>query len=336
MVRRGYRLSALLVLILTLAVQAQGNRYALLIGGLGGSPDYTDQFVTHLFETQKALVDRFGFDAQRITILGEPAIQDRSFVDEVSNEDNIRSAFARLAQRMQAQDQVMIVLFGHGSYNNEQAYLNIPRRDLSDQDYADLVDTLPAQRIIFINTASASGPFIESLSGRGRIIITATRRGSQRNETQFPQYLVEALQSGAADLDKDGNLSVRELFVYASQQTERFYEDGGHLATEHALMEDSGDGAGHRVEELEAAGEGNLASITLLGRSMAQWANVSPEEQEAVSQILGQRTQFEQQIAELKSRKSSMNEVDYYAELEVLFVRLARLNETLDAQRDNP
>ncbi|ARA93641.1 hypothetical protein AWN76_011030 [Rhodothermaceae bacterium RA] len=309
----------------------EARRYALLIGGLGGQPAYTEAFRTYLFETRRALIERFGLPESHVTVLAEPRLQDEPFVEDVSSAEVIRARFEALAARVTPADEVFVWLFGHGSADAGGARLNIPRRDLADADYAALVEALPAERIVFINTAPASAPFIEHLSAPGRIVITATRTPSQRNETRFPQYLVEALTTPAADLDRDGALSVREAFVYAAEATDRSFREANTLPTEDALLDDDGDGVGHRVGELAESPDGHLAAVTYFGRREPALAAGGPAGEETAA-LLQERDALERAIADLKSRKARLDEDDYYAQLEALFVRLARLNERLDPQ----
>jgi len=309
---------------------AAQERYAVLIGGLGGSAEYTEQFQHYLFETHKALVDGFGIPGANVTVLAEAALQDQAFFTDEATAENIRAHFGTLASQVTDGDHVFVVLFGHGSYDGEHAQLNIPRRDLNDADYAVLLNELPAGRVVFINTASASAPFIDALSAPDRVVITATRAGTQRNETVFPRFFVEALTNPAADLDKNGDLTVHEVFRYATEKAAQSFEETNHLATEHALLDDTGDGQGHRLEDLEAAGEGNLAAVTYLKRRTALLASVSGADREAVATMLREREMIERDIADLKSRKGTLEEDRYYASLETLFVRLARLNDRIE------
>jgi len=301
----------------------------VVIGGLGGSPEHTERFRAYLFETHRAFVQDFGFPVANVAVLAEPQLEGQPFVTGVSTAENIRRHFAHLAARVTPDDHVYVFLFGHGSTDGERAQLNIPQRDLSDTDYADLLGTLRAGRIVFVNTASASGPFVEALSAPERIVITATRSGAERIETVFPKYLVEAFTAPAADLDRNGDLSVRELFVYASQQTAHAFEAAGHLATEHALLEDTGDLKGYGAGELDREAEGNLAGITFLRRQAPALA-AGGVVNEAVRAQLREKEELERAIAELKARKAGLDEEAYYAQLETLFVRLARLNERLE------
>lgn len=313
----------------TLAQENAARSYAVLIGGLGGSDAYTTTFLKYLFDTRKALVERFGFDESDVFVLCETPDKLSGVSGEVSTAENISARFADLADRVTASDHIYVFLFGHGSYDGQHAQLNIPRRDLNDADYAALLEGLQADRLIFINTTSASGPFVQALSAPDRIIITATRTGTERNETVFPRFLVEALQNPVADLDKDSRISVRELFTYATENTARFFETENNLATEHAMLEDTGDGQGYRLEELDQAGEGALASVTFLRRSPSP-ALAGESGPAATGPQLQEKESLERAIAELISRKSRLNEEQYYDELETLFVRLARLNNEIE------
>ena len=318
-------------LLLPLSAAAQ-DRYAVLVGGLGGSAEHTEKFRQYLFETRQAFVDGFGVPAANVTVLAEPAIAEESFVADVSTASTIRAHFGRLAQRMRKDDQLFVILYGHGSFDGTNARLNIPRRDLNDVEYAELVDAIPAARIVFVNTAAASAPFVEALSAPDRIVIAATKSGTQRNETSFPQFFVEALTSADADLDKNGDLSVLEAFRYAAEQTARYYAETQHLATEHPQLDDSGDAEGTRAERLDGSPDGNLAAVTYLRRRGASLAAVSGADRAEAARLLQQRDALERDIAALKSRKINFAEDDYYARLEMLFLRLARLNDRLEGR----
>lgn len=308
---------------------AQGDgpgRHALIISGLGGSPEYTQKFQNYVFETRKALLERFGFEAANIHVLGEAGIQDEPYVDDLSNAENIRAAFAALQQAAGASDHVFIILFGHGGYANGEARLNIPRRDLSQHDFASLVDGLAAGRVVFINTSSASAPFVEALSGPERIVITATRTGTQTNETSFPRFMIEALTESVADRDKDGRTSVAELYTYASEKTDQWFEDNGNIPTENALLDDNGDQEGSRLEELENGADGHLAGITYFSPAGGAALAATGGDQNLDAGWLQERENIEVGIATIKSKKAQMDVDAYYAELEVLFVKLARGN----------
>jgi len=322
--RRVYILALAVACCLSCEALAQpGERYVLLLGGLGGEKVYTDRFAAYLSETRSLLEDRYGIE--HTTVLAEANHVGRPFVDDVATADNIRAFFRRLSAQVTRDDHVYIILFGHGSYDGARAQLNIPRQDLDDSDFAELLDDLNAGRIVFVNTASASGPFARTLSGSDRIVISATATGTERDETVFPRHFIEALRSPDADLDKSGGVSVLELFRFAAAGAARSFQETGHLATEHAVLDDNADGEPSRLDGLEAAGDGHLASVTYL-RPPEMLANVD-------GTLLRERDALQRAIAELKSRKQEMSEDVYFAELEELLVSLARLNERIEEAR---
>lgn len=318
-------LSALLVLCLAPGIAQAQQRHAILIGGLGGTPEQTDRLRQYLYDARQAFVGPLGFDEERVTVLAETALAEEDFVNEVSTSENIGGHFEELADDVTAEDLVFVLLFGHGTYDGRAARFNIPRRDLEASRYAGLLNRLRAERTVFINTASASGPFVGELSAPDRIVITATRTGTQHNQTVFPDFLVEALSDPAADLDKDGGLSVREAFQFAAERTAASFAASGHLATEHSLLEDTGDGTGYRLEELNDAGEGYLAQVTYFRSAddLELPAGAGP--------LASDKRELEQEIALLKSRKQDLAEERYWTELERLFVALARLNEQIES-----
>jgi hypothetical protein len=104
--------------------------------------------------------------------------------------------------------------------------------------------------------------------------------------------------------------------------TAEFYTRAGRLATEHALLEDNGDGVGReRVE----AGEGLLARATYLDSLSLEQA----AESVAVTKLQRERTRLEGEIEMLIARKASMPEAEYESTLERLFIELAKVNRSI-------
>src|SRR5690606_14203590 len=78
-----------------------------------------------------------------------------------------------------ADDQVLLVFFGHGSGDGGATRINLPGPDLAASELAAMLTSFPTQRVIIVNAASASGGFVEPLAGANRVIITATRSAGQ-------------------------------------------------------------------------------------------------------------------------------------------------------------
>ena len=304
------------------ALQSPANvdrsKYAVIISGASGEPAYAKQFEAWTSSLRSALLGRFGFAEDRLRVLTE---KPSGTAETPATADEVKRVFTSLRTEVNADSVVFIFLIGHGSFDKE-AKFNLVGRDLSAAEYNALLAALPAQRIVIFNMASASGEFIKPLAAKGRVIVTATRSGQETNATRFMEYFLAALKATDADADQDGHISVLEAFNYANRLTAEFYTRAGRLATEHALLDDNGDGVGHQKME---GGDGLLARATYIDSlSVAQAAaNV------ATAKLLKDRTRLESEIAQLIGRKSSMPEAQYEAELEKLFIELAKVNRAI-------
>jgi hypothetical protein len=242
--------------------------------------------------------------------------------------DNVRQTLASLRNSAKPDSQIFIFFIGHGSFDGKIAKFNLIGPDLSANDYAQLINNLPAREIIVLNMASASGEFIKPLSGRNRIIVTATRSGMEQNATQFAQYFIAALGNPEADSDKNGRVSVLEAFNYASKLTAESYEQNGKLATEHALLDDNGDGAGHQKAE---AGDGVLAKTTYFDSLPQQQAGGDTE----LAKLFAEQMRVEGEVEQLKARKDQMKAEEYETALEKMLIDLARLSRSIKAKQKN-
>ena len=77
-------------------------------------------------------------------------------------------------------------------------------------------------------------------------IIAATKTDGEKNQTRFGEYFTAAfaLADADADTDKDGRVSALEAFLWARARTADSYKRDGQLLTEHAVLDDNGDGKG--------------------------------------------------------------------------------------------
>jgi hypothetical protein len=223
-----------------------------------------------------------------------------------------------MAANAKPEDTVAVVLFGYGTYANKVAKFNLPGPDMTPQDFEPLLARIKSKRVVFVDTASASAPFLETLSGPGRVIITATRTGGEMFATLFGGPFVEAFSSEAADADHDGKVTFLEAFDYAKKAVETSFTREGLMQTEHALLDDAGDHQGSMTPSRDGK-EGQSAAVLSLG-SMHQQALPSDEKLRA---LYVERQQIERRIEELKLLKSGMDPDKYTAELEKLATDLA-------------
>ena len=322
-IRPAAAVGALLFLLSAAPARAQ-QTHLLLVVGLGGDPMYTEQFHGWATSLIDSAMENYGVPAGNITYLGEKVDIDPERIDERSTRENLDAAVAAIAERAGPTDHVAIVLFGHGTFTDGPKF-NLPGRDPSAEDFAPMLDRLGRRRVTFVNTASSSGPFVETLSGEGRVVMTATRNGRERNATRFGGYFVEAFGEGGdeADQDRDSRVSMLEAFTYARLKVLAEYETEGILRTEHALLDDNGDGEGtEEPDPLE--GDGMLARTAFLTAGEVLAAERMPfADDPELAPLYAERTQLEQRIDELRILRSAADQAAYEAELERLLVELA-------------
>jgi hypothetical protein len=296
----------------SVAQKTDPNKFAVIINGPGGEPAYSKQFTDWTTELSSVLSKRYGFEPKQIKVLS----------DKTATAEEVRRMFASLKVELDINNVVYVFLIGHGSFDGKEAKFNLVGPDLSASDYNQLLSSLPTRRIVVFNMSSASGEFVKTLSAKGRIIVTATRNGQETNATRFAGFFINALNATDGDTDQDGHTSILEAFVYATRLTEDFYKRAGRLATEHALIDDNGDGVGREKAE---AGEGLLARATYLDSLSVDEAAATA----ATGRLLKERTRLEGEIEQLIARKANMPEAEYEAALERLFIELAKVNRSI-------
>ena len=299
---------------------SSGTQYVMVIAGLGGEKKYVDQNLAWARGFYDVLKSGYSFPEDRLILLvedpaavgGAPAV--KSTIEE------IQGALAAMARLVGPGDDLFILLIGHGSATSAGSRLNIPGPDLTAKALRDALGEIRGRYTVVVNGASSSAPFIDALSGPGRVIVTATKSGAERLSTVFPEHLLAALEEKAGDLDKDGRVSVLESFVYARNKTAEWYEGQGLLATEHALLDDNGDGRGTR-EPGPGGSDGMLAGRVYFGRVPAAALETgSPEERS----LRARMEELRWLIDELKTRKNQLEQGEYAARMEELLIELAR------------
>ena len=227
-------------------------------------------------------------------------------------------AFGALAAQAGADDTVMIVLIGFGTFDGKLAKFNLPGPDMTPEDFAPLLDRLRAKRVIFVDTTSASAPFVAALSKPGRVVIAATRNGAEQYATLFGGPFIESFSAEAADTDHDGKVTMLEAFDYARKQVAASFEREGLMQTEHAILDDNGDHEGS-MEPAAQGKDGAVAAMLSLGSLHAVALPADPK----LRTLYLERQELERRIESLKLMKAGMAPDKYAAELEKLATDLA-------------
>ncbi len=316
------RLSLLLlaVALSVTPVRADGEKdraSVLIVVGAGGEAVYADAFARWAGLWQKAC-DAGG--AKSITFG-----LDQKAKDAQSDHDRLKSTLD--AEPKEGANELWIVLLGHGTADAKDAKFNLRDDDLAVSELAAWLK--PFRRTVVVVCAfSASGAWLKPLAAPDRVIVTATKNGSENNYARFGGYLSQAIGDASADIDKDGETSLLEAWLTAARKTADFYKDEGRIATEHSLLDDNGDGLGtppdwfSGVRVMKKARNGSAPD----GLRAAQIHLVHIAAERALTaEQRAERNTLERELAALRERKSAMKEDDYFRELEALMLKLARI-----------
>ncbi len=263
---------------------------------------------------------KFGIADSLVTYLAEQTAPDPRAINGRSTREGISQAIDRIAARASAGDAVFILLIGHGSSDGEQSRFNVPGVDMADTDFKTQLNKLSGQVVAFVNAASASGDFVKSLSGKNRVIVSATKSGFERNETLFAGHFVSAYVRDGADADKDGRVSLLEAFAYAKREVQREYEGTNRLQTEHAMLDDDGDGAG-RGDPGARGPDGTVANRFFLQPTVGLSAAAASDPR--VAEMLATQSRLTAQLDTLRLAKGVMPEADYDKRLEDLLTKIS-------------
>lgn len=303
----------LVLAALTSSLAAQ-ERYALIVTGAAGGAEYAVQYRQLSDTFARTLVEQLGFDPARID-----ALWDSEAPESSATAANVRSRLTSLRRSLGRDDLLIVLLIGHGTFDGVDAKFNLVGPDLESAEWASLFQGLRG-RLVAINAAPASFPFLERLAGPRRVVISATDSAAQRFDTVFPEHFIAAFTDASADIDKNGRTSVWEAFVSAAAGVRKHYQQRGQLATERPLLDDNGDGVGR--DALAPGEDGSLASRTYLDAANAE---ARPTD-EVLLRLLQRRSALEAEADELKVKKTFMQPLEYAAEFEKLMIELATIS----------
>ena len=299
--------------LLLSAAYARAATFYVTVAGLGGEPDYDQRFTAIANDLDKTFKTASG--AHVYTLIGKDATKAR-----------LTQVMSGIAHDAKPDDDLIVTLIGHGSFDGDEYKFNLPGPDVSAAELAAMCDRVSAKRQLIVNTTSASGGSITALEKPGRAVVAATKGGTEKNATVFARYWAEALQDPSTDIDKSGSVSALETFRYADRKTADFYVSQKRLATEHAVFQDTGRGDGVRLTTMEGRDGALLSSISVIRIGAAQAAMNDPAKRD----LIVQKETIEQKIDALKYQKAAMEPEEYKQQLTVLLVQLAKLQGELD------
>jgi len=301
----------------------------VIVVGLGGGAEFRESFHAEATQIYTALTQQHGLSADDVVYLGERPEVAPEMISRESTRANVLQVLAELSQSAGPEDKVVVILIGHGTDGRNGAQFNLPGPDLTPSDFDLAATAFPTQSLALVHTGSAGGGFVQPLAGPNRVIISATRSAREQNATEFGQFFAAALAGSGSDLDHDNRISLLEAFIYAKQEVERYYEEQNEMLSEHAVLEDDGDGNGSPDASLEGP-DGLLASTFTFGLGTGVQEGGAVDDP-VLAALLAERDEIQGRIDELRVVRDALTEEQYLDRMEPLLVELALKNREIEA-----
>ena len=330
------------ILLLAFAIGCPGwtlaepppSRYAVVVSGASGGGEYADRFWEWSSKLVATLKDPLQFPPENLFFLVEDPERDPALVTARAVKSDLMQLVGELESRVRPDDLLFLLLLGHGNFDGSDYRYNLRGPDLTGAELSAILDRFPAQRIVLVCTTPASGALIPRLSRGNRVILTATKNGHEGNETVFARFFVESLHNPEADTDKSGQVSILEAYSFTHRKVKEWYAEKNRLATEHARLDDNGDGVGTALPDA-ASGEGRLAGQVTLAKPIeaAAPAGSGPALAE-LEALRKKKLELESSLRELRVRKAELPSDRYQEQLEALLVELARTARAIREQTE--
>jgi hypothetical protein len=229
------------------------QRHALILCGHPGDAEHAKSFAESVTKLGEGLAKTIGIPPERQHLLfGAEKPKDLPGATGPATREAIVAAIVEVRKSLRPEDGLWVICLGHGHHDGRQAWWNLPGPDLSALEFGKLFTEINCREQVFVMTSSLSGYFVAPLARRDRVVIAATEADAETNETKFPALFAQVLAAGLDpaehDVDKDGRLTLFDLFVVVGKEIAQNYASAEQLATEHQQLDDDGDGIGHELQ----------------------------------------------------------------------------------------
>jgi hypothetical protein len=231
------------------------QRHALILCGHPGDAEHVKAFTDIVRKLGDGLTKTIGIPPERQhVVFGADKSKDLLNAAGPTTREAVADAVAAVRKKVAPEDGLWVIVLGHAHHDGRQLWWNLPGPDLTAAEFGKLFADLDCREQVFVLTTSLSGYFVKHLAKKDRVVIAATEADAETNETTFPAVFAQVLSAGLdvseQDFDKDGRLTLFDLYVATAKEIASNYASAEQVATEHAQLDDDGDGIGHELQNL--------------------------------------------------------------------------------------
>lgn len=234
------------------------TRWLLLCCGLPGDDGHRQRLTAACEKIIAAAEPMLGVSRQRMRLLvGDEEMRD-AFADQaegvsVCTKESVAQAIKGLCDQVESDDACWLMMLGHAHFYDGKSQFNVLGSDFDQSDFSAWAKPLACREQVFLITMPVSGFWIKPLSGASRVVISATEPDFEVTGTEMPYVLADLLagdheQQALEDIDRDGSLSLLDLYLAVNLEIHGRFSAMERLQTEHAQLDDNGDGRGSEVQ----------------------------------------------------------------------------------------
>lgn len=235
------------------------DRWLLVCCGLPGDDEHRERLTGACEKIIAAAEPVLGVAPKRLRVLaGDERMREAldGAADDVGvcTRETVAEAMEALAGEVQASEACWIIVLGHSHLYDAHSWFNVAGPDFDQTEFARWAEPLASREQVFWLTMPISGFWLKPLASGSRVVISATEADLEFTGTEMPYALADVLSGDAAhqrleDVDGDGAMSLLDLYLATSLEINGRFRAIERLQTEHAQLEDNGDGRGSEIQQ---------------------------------------------------------------------------------------
>lgn len=234
------------------------SRHLLICCGLPGDEQHREQMTEACQSIITSSRDLLGVAEEDLVVLAgdeqmQAELQSTHSGTQICTRDSIEQSLDQFAKSVGPADAFWLLMIGHSHPYGAESQFNISGKDINQSEFAKMANLIDCREQVFWFTQPLSGFWIKPLARPGRIIVSATEADLEFTGTEMP-YALAAVMSGSAenqnleDVDGDSTISLLDLYLATNIEITLRFRAIDRLQTEHAQLDDNGDGRGSEVQ----------------------------------------------------------------------------------------
>ncbi len=233
-------------------------RWMFVLCGLPGDDEHRERMTTACKQLIVTSMKTFQVEQRRLFVLAGDqemcdALQSSHPSIEVCTRESSAQLFESLQKRIEPDHECWGMMIGHAHLEDKQTFFNVKGKDFEQLEFASWVQPLRAKRQVFFVMTPASGFWIKPLAQSGRIVISATEPAREVTGTEMPYAMADILagdgEQAIKDIDGDDSITLLDLYLAVNIEVNNRFRTMERLVTEHAQLDDNGDGRGSELQE---------------------------------------------------------------------------------------